>query len=56
MGRGGNHNANLLQIQHNEPLVTLSHHLGLGVPVPTCAGGFILLNFAKAGNLAVVLD
>ena len=25
------------------------------MPVPTCAGGFILLDFAKPGNLAVVL-
>ena len=55
-GAGRKCRANLSPIQHNEPLVTLSYHLGLGVPVPTCAGGFILLDFDKAGKLAVVLD
>ena len=36
-------NANLWLIQHNEAYVILSHFLGLGAPVLTCAGGFILL-------------
>ena len=51
---GQNLNANLLQIQYNEPRVTLSHCLGLGVPEPNCAGGFILPGPNKAGNLAVL--
>ena len=34
----------------------MNHLLGLGAPVPTCAGGFILLGPDMAGNLAVVLD
>jgi len=34
----GNQNPNLLQIWHNEPKVTVSHLLGLGAPMPTCAG------------------
>ena len=50
-----NHNADLLQIWHNEPQVTLRHLLDLGVPVPTCASGFILLGPDMAGNLEVVL-
>ena len=54
--RGKNRNANLLQIQRNEPRVTLSHLLGPGVPEPTYDGGFILLGLDMAGNLAVVLD
>ena len=37
-----NCSANLLQIQHNEAQVTLSHLLGLGSCVPMCAGGFFL--------------
>ena len=56
VGWGKNCNANLLQIRHNEPWVTLSHLLGLGVSAPTCAGGFMLLGLDMAGNLAVVLD
>lgn len=56
MGRGGHHKANLLQIQHNETWVTLSHLLSLSTPAPTRAGGFILLGPDKAGNLVVVLD
>ena len=43
MGGGGgskNHNASLLQISLSEPWVTLSHFLGLGMPVPNCAVEF----------------
>ena len=45
MGEGDskNHNANLLQISLNEPWVTLSHFLGLAMPVPTCAVEFYLV-------------
>ena len=46
-----NRNANVLQIRHNEPQVTLRHLLGLGTPASTCAGGFILLGPDKAGGL-----
>ena len=38
MERGNNQNPNLLQIWHNEPKVTVSHLLGLGAPMLTCAG------------------
>ena len=55
-GRGKTHKANLLQIQHNESWVTLSHLSGLGAPAQTCAGGFIVLGPDMAGNLVVVLD
>ena len=34
----------------------LSHLLGLGVPTPTCFGGFISFGPNVAGNLVVVLD
>ena len=57
VGRGSkSRNAKLLQMRHNEPWVTLSHLLGLGVPASTCAGSFVLLGPGMAGNLAVVLD
>ena len=43
-GEGGkSRNGNLLQTRHNEPQVTLSHVVGLGVPAPNCAGGFYLV-------------
>lgn len=32
----------------------LSHLLGLGMPAPTCAGGFILFGLDKAGDLTVL--
>ena len=34
----------------------MSHLLGLGAPVTTCAGSFILLGPDIAGNLVLVLD
>ena len=34
----------------------MSRLLGLGEPVPTCAGGSILLQPDNTGELAVVLD
>lgn len=43
-------------MQHSEPQVILSHLLHLGVPAPTCFGGFILFGPNILGNLAVVLD
>lgn len=39
---GKTHNANLFQMWHNKPWVTLCHLLGFGAPVPICAGGFYL--------------
>ena len=51
-----NSNANSLQIRHNDPWVSLSQFSVAGVPMPTCAGSFVLVGPDMAGKLVVVLD